>query len=106
MAVVTHLLPEGLDLAGARATFDGHLELTAGRVRAGTSTFYDTFDGRLHAGGVTLRHAGGRLVLTDRESGETLATASAPARAEHRLLEGDLAEPLRARLEPLIEMRA
>ena len=51
MAVVTHLLPEGTDLAGARALIDEHADVTAGRVRAGTSTFYDTFDGRLHAEG-------------------------------------------------------
>jgi CHAD domain-containing protein len=106
MAVVTHLLPDGVDLAGARAALKEHVELTAGRVRAGTSTFYDTFDGRLHGDGVTLRHAGGKLTLTDRSTGETLATAAAPARAEHRLFDGDLPESLRDRLADVIEMRA
>jgi CHAD domain-containing protein len=106
MAVVTHLLPEGADLAAARALINEHADVTAGRVRAGTSTFYDTFDGRLHAEGVTLRHLGGRLTLLDRVTGEPLATAVAPARAEHRLFDHDLAEPLRARLADAIEMRA
>jgi CHAD domain-containing protein len=104
MAVVAHLLPEGVDLAGARAALSAHVEVTGGRVRAGTSTFYDTFDGRLHGEGVTLRHAGGKLVLTDRSTGDTLATVE--ARAESRLLDSDLAEPLRARLADVIEMRA
>ena len=106
MAVVTHLLPEGAQLSDARAQLKEHVAVTAGRIRAGTSTFYDTFDGRLHGGGVTLRHAGGRLTLTDRATGETLATAEAPARAEHRLFDHDLADGLNAHLADLIEMRA
>jgi CHAD domain-containing protein len=100
------LLPEDADLAAARAVLDEHFDLRAGRVRAGTSTFYDTFDGRLYGGGVTLRHGGGKLTLTDRSTGELLATAEAPGRAEHRLLSDDLAEPLQERLADVIEMRA
>jgi CHAD domain-containing protein len=106
MAVVTHLLPEGADLNEARALIKQHADVTAGRIRAGTSTFYDTFDGRLHEAGMTLRHNGGRLTLTDRATGETLATSSAPARAEHRLFDHDLADGLNARLADVIEMRA
>jgi CHAD domain-containing protein len=106
MAVVTHLLPEGADLAGARALINEHADVTAGRVRVGTSTFYETFDGRLHAEGMTLRHAAGRFTLVDRATGETLATAAAPARAEPRLFDHDLAEALQAHLADVIEMRA
>ncbi|WP_028062280.1 CYTH and CHAD domain-containing protein [Solirubrobacter soli] len=106
MAVVTHLLPEGADLNDARTLIKEHVEVTSGRIRAGTSTFYDTFDGRLHAAGVTLHHIGGRLTLTDRETGETLATSPAPARAEHRLFDHDLADGLNSRLADVIEMRA
>jgi CHAD domain-containing protein len=106
MTVVTHLLPEGADLGSARALINEHVSVTTGRIRAGTSTFYDTFDGRLHGAGVTLRHAGGRYTLTDRGTGETLATAQAPARAEHRLFDHDLNNGLRERLAGVIEMRA
>jgi CHAD domain-containing protein len=106
MAVVTHLLPEGADLAEARALIKEHVAVTAGRIRAGTSTFYDTFDGRLHGAGMTLRHNGGRLTLTDRATGETLATTPAPARAEQRLFDHDLDDALNARLADVIEMRA
>src|SRR3954462_513555 len=106
MAVVTHLLPEGADLAEARALIKEHVAVTAGRIRAGTSTFYDTFDGRLHGAGLTLRHHGGRLLLTDRATGETLATAPAPARAEQRLFDRDLTDELNDRLADVIEMRA
>jgi CHAD domain-containing protein len=103
---MVHLLPEGAELADARALLKEHLSVTAGRIRAGTSTFYDTFDGRLHGAGLTLRHNGGRYTLTDRATGDTLATAAAPARAEQRLFDRDLAESLNDRLAGVIEMRA
>ena len=96
-----YLLPEGAD---ARAVLGAHLDVRAGRARDGDATFYDTFDGRLHAEGVTLRHAGGRLALLDRATGEELASAEAPA--ARRLFDADLPEPLRERLAPVIEMRA
>src|SRR3954454_23268442 len=103
---MVHLLPEGAELSDARALVKAHVDVTAGRIRAGTSTFYDTFDGRLHSGGVTLRHSGGKLTLTERATGETLATAEAPARAQQRLFDHDLAESLEAHLADAIEMRA
>ncbi|HET6547332.1 MAG TPA: CHAD domain-containing protein [Solirubrobacter sp.] len=92
-----YLLPAGVELGA-------HLDVRAGRARTGTVTFYDTFDGRLHAAGVSLRHAHGRLALLDRASGDALGTAEAPRAA--RLLVADLPPALRARLEPAIEMRA
>jgi CHAD domain-containing protein len=103
---MVHLLPEGAELSDARALLKEHVDVTAGRIRAGTSTFYDTFDGRLHSGGMTLRHSGGKLTLTDRATGGTLATADAPARADQRLFGRDLAESLHAHLSGAIEMRA
>ena len=63
---MVYLLPDGAELADARALFKAHVGVTAGRIRAGTRTFYDTFDGRLHGAGLTLRHHSGRLTLTDR----------------------------------------
>ena len=95
------LLPEGANLAGARATLDEHLDLQAGRTTAGTTTFYDTFDGRLHAAGVTLRHHGRRLTLSDRETGATLAEQPATS-APPRLFAADVPE----QLAPVLEMRA
>ena len=57
---MSHLLPEGADQTRARRA-EEHLDLRAGRARAGVTTFYDTFDGRLHAEGLVLRHADGAL---------------------------------------------
>ncbi|HWK25225.1 MAG TPA: CHAD domain-containing protein [Solirubrobacter sp.] len=95
-----YLLPEGADLAGARATLDEHLDLHPGRVRTGTTTFYDTFDGRLHDAGFTLRRDQRTLTLSDRATGETLAEAPAPNAS--RLFAADVPELL----HDVIEMRA
>src|SRR3954469_11786964 len=95
------LLPDGDD---GRELIAARLDLRAGPVTRTRATYYDTFDGRLHADGVSLRHAGGRLVLLDRETGEELAGGD--GRAAARLFAADLPKPLRARLARGIEMRA
>ena len=77
----TRLLPEGSDLDAARAALSEHLELRAGRIRAATATFYDTFDGRVYGEGLTVRHANGRLALIDRETGQEQAATEATAAA-------------------------
>lgn len=105
MPVVTHMLPEGASLASARSALTDHLPLQAGRASSRTTTFYDTFDGRLHAAGLTLAHAGPALVLTDRKTGDVVASAPAGTAAK-RLFDRDLPEPLRRWLAPEIEMRA
>src|SRR3954447_3883054 len=95
------LLPDGVD---GRELLAAQLDLRAGPVTRTRATYYDTFDGRLRADGVSLRHAGGRLVLLDRETGEELAAGD--GRAATRLFAADLPKPLRARLARVIEMRA
>lgn len=77
-----------------------------GRFGAVSRTLLDTFDGRLHAGGV-------RVELRDGVGGTQLVVSgggSAPARASvdgAPVMPGDLpAGPLRARLAPLLEVRA
>jgi CHAD domain-containing protein len=96
-----YLLPEETE---PREFLTAHLDVRRGPVTSGAVTFYDTFDGRLRGAGVTLRHAGGRLMLTDRETGEEVAAADG-ARAQ-RLFDRDLPEALRERLAGIIEMRA
>jgi CHAD domain-containing protein len=98
------LLPEGAGLDSARARLKEHLDVRGGRVRAGTTTFYDTFDGRLHGEGLTLRHRDGSLVLSERATGATLA--SAEGKADSRLFDHTLPDALRERLADVIEMRA
>jgi CHAD domain-containing protein len=105
MTVANHLLLEGADLESTRSALAEHLELRTGRARSGSITFYDTFDGRVNGEGATLQHADGRLQLSDRASGEVLASAELP-KVPSRLFAEDLPEPLRDRLDPVIEMRA
>jgi CHAD domain-containing protein len=100
--VSAYLLPDGLDLARALAS---HLDVKAEPARTTALTFYDTFDGRLHAAGLTLRHGDGRLSIVDRATGAE--TSGAPFdHAPERLFDRDLPPALRARLAPIIEMRA
>jgi CHAD domain-containing protein len=97
-----YLLPDGLDLDRALAS---HLDVRAEAAGRATLTFYDTFDGRLHAAGLTLRHGDGELALVDRDTGQERARAplkTAPA----KLFDRDLPPALEPRLAPLIEMRA
>jgi len=100
--VSAYLLPDGLDLDRALAS---HLDVQAEPARRSTLTFYDTFDGRLHAAGRTLRHGDGTLALLDRATGAEITRAPLAA-APDRLFAHDLSPQLRNRLAPIIEMRA
>ena len=100
-----YLLPEGLDLGTADALLAGRLEVECERVRAGRRTFYDTFDGRLHAKGLVLVHEELRFAL--REGARERAGVAHPEKAPERLVVDDLPEgPLRAALAPLCGVRA
>ena len=100
--MTAYLLPDGLGLDRALAQ---HLPIKAEPARTAELTFYDTFDGRLRAAGLTLRHRDGRLAIVDRETGGELASASLEP-APVRLFDTDLPQLLRTRLAPIIEMRA
>jgi CHAD domain-containing protein len=81
------------------------LELAAERARSVQRTFYDTFDGRLHAKGLTLVHEGDRLVLRDGERERCAATVGSHKPA--RVLARELPEgPLRDALAPPCSVRA
>ena len=100
-----YLLPEGLDLGTVDALLAGRLDIECERVRAGRRTFYDTFDGRLHAKGLVLVHEELRFAL--REGARERAGLAHPEKAPERLVVDDLPEgPLRAALAPLCGVRA
>lgn len=98
------LLPEGAGHDSARHALEEHLSLRPGRIRRGTTVFYDTFDGRVHGAGLILRHENGALELLDSATGETVA--SVPAETPKRMFAADLPDPIRKRLAKAIEMRA
>ena len=69
-------------------------------------TYYDTFDGRLHARGLTLALEDGRLELGAAAGGPPGPAADVGAE-RRRFLPEDLPEgPLRDALAPLLELRA
>jgi CHAD domain-containing protein len=102
-----YLLPDGLGAGALSAAVADRLTVERdGPAATVDRTFYDTFDGRLRAAGFAAVHERGRLALVDRVTYEEragIALAEPPA----RLLAIELSEgPLRAALEPIVEVRA
>jgi hypothetical protein len=104
-ASVEYLLPEGLDVGSIDGLLAARLDLACERPRTARRTFFDTFDGRLHANGLTLVHEGERLVLRKSERERSAETVG--SRRPGRLLARELPEgPLREALAPLCGVRA
>ncbi|HEV7805267.1 MAG TPA: CHAD domain-containing protein [Solirubrobacteraceae bacterium] len=100
------LLPEGLSASAVADALAAELPIVSQKAHTVERTFWDTFDGRLHAAGLTLVAAAGRLALADAATYAEHA-GEIHRRPAARLFAGDLpAGALRERLEPLIEMRA
>jgi CHAD domain-containing protein len=101
-----YVLPDGLDVAAASELLATRLELVPERSRSADRTFYDTFDGRLHAAGLVLVHEGGRLALVDSAVYGERAAADQPAPPK-RVLVGELPPgPVRDLLAPIVSVRA
>jgi CHAD domain-containing protein len=102
MAGARYELPDDVDLD----TLAARLNARADAPRPVAWTYYDTFDGRLHAAGIMLRLGEGRLAALERDGGAEVAAAERSG-TPARLFAWDLPPgPLRERLEPVIEMRA
>jgi CHAD domain-containing protein len=101
-----YVLPDGLGAAAAGEALAAELRLERGSSRSAERTFYDTFDGRLHAAGLALVHGDGRLALVDAVGYEERAGAD-HAEPPDRVLAIEMdAGPLREALLPLVDMRA
>ncbi len=93
------LLPEGTTVEAASNALSRHFTLRRLELTETERTFYDTFDGLLHAEGVIATHEDGRFGV-----GEHQIPWATPPR---RLLAIDLEpSPLRVLLEPVIGVRA
>lgn len=79
------LAPSGSSLERAAASVSNGLQVSEGALRRLRLRFYDTFDGRVRAAGLILRHErqdgahGGRLVLLERDGAGLRASAAMPA---------------------------
>jgi CHAD domain-containing protein len=98
-------LPHGVSASAAADQLAGHVAVITQRAHRADRTFWDTFDGRLHAAGLALVDSGSRFALTDAATSAERAAEEHP-RGLRRLATTDLAAgPLREQLEPLVEMR-
>jgi CHAD domain-containing protein len=100
------LLPDQMTVGSAGDALAGALEIHDGVRCEHERAYYDTFDGLLHAAGLSLMHEDGRLSLVERESGAVRA-ALQMAPPGKPLFAGEL-EPgtLRESLLELAEQRA
>jgi CHAD domain-containing protein len=100
------LLPDRMTLRGAGDALSGRLGIADGLNRAGERAYYDTFDGLLHAAGLSLLHADATLSLVELDSGVVRASLPAGAPTEP-LFAAELAPgPLREALSALTYLRA
>lgn len=101
-----YLPPDELTLDGAAEALLSNFPVREGGAHEVDRTFFDTFDGLLHAAGVAAVHKHGHMALVEHGTGEerarlTIAQPVAPLLA--RELEPG---PLRDALAPIIEVRA
>ncbi len=101
-----YLPPDELTLEGAAEALLSNLPMREGGAREVDRTFFDTFDGLLHAAGVSAVHEDGHLALVEHETGEERARLQI-AQPVAPLLAREL-EPgaLRDALTPIVAVRA
>lgn len=100
------LLPEQMTVRGAGEAVAGALQVKDGEQGEHLRNYYDTFDGLLHAAGLSLVHEDGRLSLIERETGLVqVSLVTGPPRVP---LFADRLEPgpLRDCVHELTELRA
>jgi CHAD domain-containing protein len=96
-------LSDDTDLAALQNALGPAFALEAARARPLQRAYYESFDGRLHASGLSLAHEGGRLVLFD---GDEERAAVPLNRAPRAIFATDLpAGALRGQLEPVADVR-
>jgi CHAD domain-containing protein len=100
------LPPETQTLEAAGEALKSHLDIREGGSCEIDRTFFDSFDGLLHAEGLSVVLEDGRLILIEHDTGEERARLAA-AQPTQPLLARDLEPgPLRDALAPVLEVRA
>ncbi len=101
-----YLLPEGMTAAAAGRALSAALLVRSGVARVRTRAYYDTFDGLLHAAGLTAAWEDGQLALVESE-GDRIRARATVAKPTKPLFAVDLeAGPLADALKALIDVRA
>ena len=105
-ATLQLLLCDGMSASAVTDALAAELPIVSRRASTIERTFWDTFDGRVRAAGLALVAGGGRMSLVDAATLEE-RSSDTHKRGASRLLATDLPlGPLRAALEPVVEMRA
>ena len=100
------LLPGGLDAAATVERLTALLPVVTHRAHTLEQTFWDTFDGRLHAAGLALAHTGSRIALIDAAT-YTVETSAERPPGDGRAFADELPPgDLRVRLAPIVGPRA
>ena len=101
-----YLLPDGMTAAAASRALAGALPVQAGPARVRARAYYDTFDGLLHAAGLSAVWEDGRLALVEAD-GDAVRARAAAAKPSKPLFAWDLQPgPLSDALKALIDVRA
>ncbi len=100
------LPPDGVPLAEAGEALVRTIGAQEGVEREVERTFYDTFDGLLHAAGLSVVYEEGRLALVEQESGEERAALAAGHPVDPLLAIEMAPGPLRDALLPIVDVRA
>jgi hypothetical protein len=74
--VADYLLPEGMTPAAVTTAIASRLSIRDGRRIEADRTYYDTFDGLLHAASLAAVWEDGQLAVIERGSGASRATAA------------------------------
>jgi len=100
------LLPDGLSASGAADALASEIPIVTQRAHVLERTFWDSFDGRVHAAGLALIDSAGGLSLADATTYAEVARGAKLGRAQRVLVDDLPPGDLRAQLEPLLKMRA
>ncbi|HYB30574.1 MAG TPA: CHAD domain-containing protein [Solirubrobacteraceae bacterium] len=100
------LLPDRMTLRGAGDALAAALRVQDGVQGVHDRVYYDTFDGLLHAAGLSLVHADGALSLFEVDSGVARASLPAEAPTEPLFASALPAGSLRESLSALTDVRA
>ena len=101
---VEYLLGDVVTFADAPRALAGELPLRSGPVQRAERRFYDTFDGRLYAAGLSCVWSDGRLMLLD---GDAEVASEHMAAGRDRLFVRDLPPgALRDALAEIVDVRA
>jgi len=100
------LPPDEMTLDAAGEALSARLSVRERDAGESDCTYYDTFDGLLHAAGLAAVHERGRMALVDRDTGAEVAAMAMPLVTQPLLAFELSGGSLRDALLPLVDVRA